>query len=199
MAASGSDDEGSPKEMSMKNRKTTGLFGACAGLLLPTVIFAQLPPAAQVLPQGFKVAEEVNLGATLMIKGTKPNENFPKPHADPGIAIEIVWMNNPAVDQILEMAAGQPEDPAGRIPGSATREEPCGNERYREGVRRCRKVITPWIGAGRGPDLVTWRIGWTGKGRQGGLVSVSVNNFFGPRETAFAWIDAIIPKISTAK
>jgi hypothetical protein len=172
---------------------------ACAVLLMSSVAFAQLPPAAQVLPQGFKADGEVNLGATLLIQGTKPNENFPKPHADQGIQLEITWMNNAAVDQILEMLADQPEDPAGRNPGSATREEPCGTERYRGGVRRCRKVITPWIGAGKGPDLVTWRIGWSGKGQKGGLVGVSINNFFGPRETAWAWIDAIIPKIANAK
>jgi hypothetical protein len=96
------------------------------------------------------------------------------------------------------MAAMQPEDPAGRIPGSATREEPCGKQRYREGVLSCRKVIIPWIGGGSGPDLVTWRIGWTGKGSDG-LVGIGVNNLYGSKETAMGWIDAIIPKITKTK
>ncbi len=99
---------------------------------------------------------------------------------------------------ILDNGGKQPEEPAGQIPGSATREEPCGNERYRGGVLICRKVIIPWIGAGSGPDLVTWRLGWTGKGG-GGLVGVSINNFHGSKETAMAWIDAIIPKIAKAQ
>ena len=141
---------------------------------------------------------DLDLGGTKLIKATKPNENFPKPHMDQGITLEITWQNNPAADMILEMAAKQPEEPAGRIPGSATREEPCGIERYRGGVLRCRKVIIPWIGAGSGPDLVTWRLGWTGKGG-GGLVGVSINNFHGSKETAMAWIDAIIPKIAKAQ
>jgi hypothetical protein len=183
----------------MRNRRTmTASLGAAALLLLSRVVSAQLPRAADVLPEGFKATEEVNLGATLVIKGTKPNVNFPKPHMDQGIQLEITWMSNPAVDQILEIAAAQPEDPAGRLPGSATREEPCGNERYRGGVLRCRKVIIPWIGAGKGSDLVTWRIGWTGKGEKG-LVGVNINNFYGAKEAAMAWIDAIIPKITKAK
>jgi hypothetical protein len=167
-------------------------------LLLSTATFAQLPPAVEVLPAGFKLTEEVNLGASIIIRGTKANENFPKPHMDQGIQIEITWMRNPAADQILEMVVKQPEDPAGRNPGSATREEPCGVERYRGGVLRCRKVITPWIGGGSGPDLVTWRLGWTGKGPDG-LVGVGVNNFVGSKETALAWIDAIIPKITKTR
>ena len=106
-------------------------------------------------------------------------------------------MNNPAADQILPMAASQPEEPGGQLPGSATREEPWGKKSYRGGILTCRKVITPWIGGGTGPDLATWRIGWTGKG-QNGLVGVSINNFCGPKETAMGWIDGIIPKITKA-
>ena len=167
-------------------------------MLLAAAAFAQLPPAKDVVPAGFTVTLDRDLGGTKVINATKSNENFPKPHLDQGITLEITWQNNPAADMILEMAAKQPEEPAGRTPGSATREEPCGIERYRGGVLRCRKVIIPWIGAGNGPDLVTWRLGWTGKGG-GGLVGVSINNFHGAKETAMAWIDAIIPKITKEK
>jgi hypothetical protein len=183
----------------MKNRRKMAVpLGSVALLLLSTVVLAQLPPPAELLPEGFKVTEDQNLGGSVIIRGTKPNENFPKPHMDQGIKLEIMWMNNPAADQILEMVAGQPEDPGGQLPGSATREEPCGQERYRQGVLKCRKVITPWIGGGSGPDLVTWSLGWTGKGANG-LVGVGVNNFYGSKETAMAWIDAIIPKITKTK
>jgi hypothetical protein len=173
---------------------------AVAALLLPSVVvLAQLPPAAEILPPGFKVTAERNLGGSVIVSGTKANESFPKPHADQGITLEITWMNNPAVDRILEMLAGQPEEPAGQSPGSATREEPCGQERYRGGVFKCRKVVIPWIGGGSGPDLVTWRIGWTGKGLKGGLVGVSVNNLYGSKAAALALIDTVIPKIAIAK
>ena len=161
--------------------------------------FPQLPPASEVVPPGFKVTMERDLGGSKIITATKSNDNLPKPHMDLGITLEVSWQNIPAADMVLEMAANQPEDPAGQIPGSATREEPCGNIRYRGGVLRCRKVITPWIGAGQGPDLETWRIGWTGKGPAGGLVGVSFNFFYGSKESLMAWIDAIIPKITKAE
>jgi hypothetical protein len=183
--------------MRMK-RQAGAVFAVSAFFLISMAAYAQLPPSGEVLPAGFKLMDERDLGGTLIITAVKPNENFPKPHMDQGVTLEISWQNSPMADMILEMAAKQPEDPAGQIPGSATREEPCGIERYRDGVLRCRKVITPWIGGGSGPDLVTWRIGWTGKGG-GGLVGIGVNNFYGSKETAIVWIDAIIPKITKAE
>ena len=170
-----------------------------AFFIISSVTYAQLPPSANVLPAGFKVVDERNFGgASMVISAQKPNENFPKPHMDQSIGLEITWTKNPMANKLLEMLAKQPEDPAGRNPGSATREEPCGRQRYRDGILSCRKVITPWIGGGKGKDLVTWRIGWTGKGTDG-LVSISINNFYGAKETAIGWIDSIIPKIKEGK
>jgi hypothetical protein len=169
---------------------------ASALLCLSATALAQLPPAAEVVPAGFQVTGERDLGGSKFIEATKPNENFPGGFLDQGIKLEITWMNNPAAEMIVQMLAQQPEQPAGRLAGSATREEPCGIQAYREGVLVCRKVIMPYIGSGTGvPDLVTWRIAWTGKGGNG-LVSVNINNFHGAKETATAWIDAIIPKIT---
>jgi hypothetical protein len=174
------------------------MIALIALLTVSMAAYAQLPPSATVLPAGFKVETERNLGGSMIITAKKPNENFPKPHMDQGITLEISWMKQPMADQVLDMLAKQPEDPAGRNPGSATREEPCGRQRYRDGVLSCRKVITPWIGGGSGPDLVTWRISWTGKG-SGGLVTVGVNNLYGSKETATGLIDAIKPKITNPK
>jgi hypothetical protein len=184
----------------MKPRSRAAGMTAVLGLFftISMAAFAQLPPAMEVLPPGFKLTGERNLGGSMFINAKKPNENFPKPHMDQGISLEITWMNQPMAAQVLEITAKQPEDPAGQNPGSATREEPCGRQRYREGVLSCRKVITPWIGGGSGPDLVTWRIGWAGKG-PAGLVGISINNFHGQKEVAMAWIDAIIPKITKGK
>jgi hypothetical protein len=185
----------------MRPRYLAG-FTALFGLLftISMAAFAQLPPAAEVLPAGFQLLGERNLGGSMFIDAKKPNENFPKPHMDQGIKLEIAWTNQPMAAMVLEMAAKQPEDPAGRSPGSATREEPCGRQRYREGVLSCRKVIIPWIGGGSGPDLVTWRIGWTGIGPTStGMVGININNFHGSKETAMGWIDTIIPKITKRK
>jgi hypothetical protein len=166
----------------------------CAFVLVATPATAQLPPSGNVLPAGFTVVGERNFGGSMIIDAKKPNEGFPKPHMDQGISLRISWMNQPMAQQVLVMLAQQPEDPAGQIPGSATREEPCGRQTYRDGVLSCRKVIIPWIGGGQGPDLVTWRISWSGK-CETGLVGVEVNNFYGSKETAMGWINAIIPKI----
>ncbi len=167
-------------------------------LTFPVAAFAQLPPASGVLPAEFKLVGERTLGATMFIEAKKPNQNFPKPHMDQGIELKISWSQNPMAAQILGMLAQQPEEPAGRSPGSATREEPCGKQRYRDGVLTCRKVIIPWIGAGSGPDLVTYRIGWAGKSPTG-LLGISINNFCGSKEMAIGWIDSIIPKITKSK
>lgn len=180
--------------MSIPKKMTLPLI-ASALLCLSAAALAQLPAAADVVPAGFQVTGERDLGGSKFIQATKSNENFPKPHMDQGITLEITWMNNPSAERIVQMLAQQPEKPAGQVPGSMTREEPCGIQAYRDGVLVCRKVITPWIGGGSGPELVTWRISWTGKG-QNGLVSVNINNFYGAKETATAWIDAIIPKIN---
>jgi hypothetical protein len=181
----------------MSNPKKTPLpLIASALLCVSAAAWAQLPPAAEVVPAGFQVTLERDLGGTKVIEATKPNENFPKGFLDQGITLQITWQNNPAAEMIVQMLAQQPEEPAGRNPGSATREEPCGIQAYRDGVLLCRKVIMPYIGSGTGvPDLVTWRISWTGKG-QNGLLGVNINNFHGGKEAAMALIDAIIPKIT---
>jgi hypothetical protein len=160
--------------------------------------YAQLPPAGKIVPAGFTAALERNLGASMIIGAKKDNENFPKPHADPGIELEVSWSKNPMPNRIIEMLAAQPEDKAAQNPGSVTREEPCGRQRYHNGVLTCRKVITPWVGGGAGSALMTWRISWAGT-TPTGLVGISVNRFYGTKETAMGWIDSIISKITKAK
>ncbi len=167
-------------------------------LLAGPGLFAQLPSAVSLLPAGFTLKGEQNLGGTLLIDAVKPNENFPKPHKDQGIELRIAWQRNPMANMILDMAAKTPEEPAAQLPGSLSREEPCGTRRHRDGVLTCRKVITPWAGSGKGPELMTWRLGWTGKG-QDGLVTITVNRFHGAKETAVAWIDNLIPKVTQGK
>lgn len=173
------------------------IFQVCTMLaLLSTAVYAQLPPAAEVVPAGFKLDEELDLGGSKIIRARRPNENFPKAFQDEGVQIEIMWQNSPAAEMILNMLAQQPEDPAEVSPATSIRTEPCGKERYRDGILTCKKVIMPYIGGGQGADpLVTWRVGWTGKGKDG-IVGVGVKFLFGSKETAMAWIDAIIPKIT---
>jgi len=164
----------------------------CIGATMATA--AQIPPAAQVLPAGFKVVSEMNQPSMIMFEGSKPNVNFPKNHMDQGIRLGASWMANPMAATSLDMIAKQPEEPGGQVVGSATREEPAGKSPYRGGVLTWRKVIIPWIGGGSAPDLVTWRGSWVGAG-SGGLLGVSISNFVGSKEEALSLITGVIDKI----
>ena len=180
--------------MSIPKRMTLPLI-ASALLCLSAAALAQLPPAAEVVPAGFTLTEERDLGGAKLIEATKPNENFPKGFLDHGIKLQISWQSNPAADMILNMIAQQPQAATEVSPGTMISTEPCGKESYRGGILLCQKVTMPYIGSGTADPLVTWRVGWTGKG-QDGLVSVGVDFLYGAKETAMAWIDAVIPKIT---
>ena len=177
----------------MKGRPAFSIVFTLVSLSIP--VFAQLPPAAEVVPAGFKLMLEKDLGGTKLIEATKPNENFPKGFLDHGIKLQISWQANPAADMILSMLAQQPETAAETSPGTSILTEPCGKTSYRGGILVCQKVTMPYIGSGNADPLVTWRVGWTGKG-QDGLVGVGVDFLYGAKEGAMAWIDAIIPKIA---
>lgn len=177
----------------------TAALAALGLALAPSGAAAQLPPAAELVPAGFKVEVDQNLGGSRIIKATKPNENYPKPHMDYGIELNIMAMPMPmGVEQMLEMALAGPEEPAARTPGSATRTEPCGKERYQGGVLICQKSITPWIGSGKAPDVMTWDVSWQGKGPNG-LVTAGITRFYGSREAAVGVLDAIIPRLKAGK
>ena len=104
----------------MKCERGGVLVLVCAALLLPAMVSAQLPPGAEVMPRRDSSwwASGTSAVPSRFIEGTKPNENFPKPHMDQGIKLEITWMNNPAADQILQMLdTAQPEDPERAVSG----------------------------------------------------------------------------------
>lgn len=181
--------------MAHRYSRTILIPAAAAALFLSTAAFAQLPPAADVVPAGFTVLGEQDLGGTKLIEATKPNDNFPKAFQDEGIKFRVVWQNSPMADMVLDMLAKQPEDPAAQSPGAAIWTAPCGKQAYRGGVLKCVKTTMPYIGSGKADPLVTWEVGWTGKGKDG-IVGVSVSFLYGGKEAAMAWIDAAIPKIT---
>jgi hypothetical protein len=173
-------------------------LGAAAACAAESLTAGKLPPAAQVLPAGFTVVTERDLGGSIIIEGTRANADVPKPHADLGITASCSWSASPMGGRILEMLAQQPEEPAGKIVGSVTREEPAGKLKYKDGVLTWRKVITPWVGSGSGPELVCYRGGWV-TFHSGGLLSVGVNNFAGTKEGALALIDEMIQRVVRAQ
>lgn len=176
-------------------KKSQVLLFAAGIFALAATVHAQLPPAAEIVPAGFQLLGEQDLGGTKLIEATKPNENFPKAFQDQGIKFQVTWQNNPMADMVLDMLAKQPEDPAAQSPGAAIWTAPCGKQVYRDGVLRCVKTTMPYIGSGKADPLVTWEVGWTGKSK-GGIVGISVSFLYGSKEAAMALIDAAIPKIT---
>ncbi len=172
--------------------------GLAVCLALPAASLAQLPAAAALVPAGFKVETERAIGPTTIIEATKPNDNFPKPHQDNGIRLSISSNGMPGSARTVDILASQPEDPARQLPGSVSREEPCGKKRYRGGVLTCRKVITPWVGAGSGPDLVVLNLSWVGA-TPASRMAVSVSGFCGTNEAAVALLDSVISKLIPAE
>lgn len=171
--------------------------------LLAVIVFgapaanAQVPAAASVMPAGFKIVSDQKMGEAIIAEGRKPNDACPKPHSDPEIHIGYSWRPNPAAEQTVAMLARVPEEPAGTSMG-VTRSEPAGKLAYRGGVLIWRKYITPWVGAGRAPDLVLIDGSWVGVAATG-LLGVSVNSFCGTKEAALGWIDGILDKASVKK
>jgi hypothetical protein len=165
-----------------------------AALLIVTPALAQLPPAATLLPTGFQLELERNLGGTFIIEAKKPNESFPKGHMDQGIKLGVTLSQMPMSQQMLDMLAGQPEEPARQNPGSVTRSEPCGKQRHNNGILICRKSITPHLGEGSAPDLVTLDVSWVGKSIKGGMLTVGVSRFVGSKESAVGLIDSVVQK-----
>jgi len=167
-----------------------------AALLIVTPALAQLPPAATLLPTGFQLEFERDLGGTFVIEAKKPNESFPKGHMDQGIKLQVTLNQMPLSQQMLDMMADQPEEPAAQNPGSVTRSEPCGKQRHNNGILICSKSITPYLGAGSAPDLVTLKVGWIGKSAKGGMLTVEVSGFVGSKEAALALVNSVVQKVT---
>ena len=153
---------------------------------------AQVPPAASVVPPGFKIVTDQKIGPAIIAEARKANDACPKQHLDPEIRAGYSWQPNPAAQQTVAIIAQQPEEPAGRSMGM-TRTEPAGKLPHRGGVLTWTKTVTPWIGSGSAPDLVTIDGAWVGAAA-GGLLGVSVGGFCGTKEAALAWLDSMLDK-----
>lgn len=155
---------------------------------------AQIPPASQFLPEGFQVVTEINRANLVHIEAKKSNSNFPKPHMDRGIVLAINWNPNPGATRILEMVASQPQDSSTEIVGVA-RDEPVGKLQHKSGVLEWRKIITPWVGSGDAPDLVTLNGSWIGVFSDG-LLGISISNFTGSKEQALIMMDSVLEHVT---
>jgi hypothetical protein len=156
-----------------------------------TAASAQVPPAAAVIPPGFKIEVDKQYGEAMMAEAVKPNTACPKAHTDPQIHIGYSWQPNPAAEQTVQIIAQQPEDPPSQ---TFPKTEPAGKGSHRGGVLIWQKTTMPWIGSGKAPDLVTIGGAWVGS-FGGGLLGVSVNRLCGSKEEALAWLDGMLDKV----
>ncbi|MEN6559440.1 MAG: hypothetical protein ABFD52_01535 [Acidobacteriota bacterium] len=191
---------------------------AALGAVLPaaSAAYAQLPPAAELLPAGFKVVQDLKNGPMTVIVAQKANEGLPQPWAHVNIELKYSvtkWVPDEdataedieGMKELFEETMAQyldaPQEADKRQPGSPMRYELCGKERYQKGVLTCQRYIeryTGGIGNEKVPDLVTYDLNWMGKS-DAGSVAISIFHYGGARETALGWIDAIISRISAKK
>lgn len=168
-------------------------------LLFSIALFAKLPPAIKLLPSGFKLITEKDIsGTSTFITAKKANQNAPKFLYEPSITLEISWVLQPMVDQVIQMLAAQPEAPAGNGPSPFIKEEPCGKRKAHDGVLTCRKIITSPESTKEGAPATTWCITWTGKG-SGGMVTVKISNYYGTQKNAISLVESLVPKVSKGK
>lgn len=71
----------------------------------------------------------------MFINAKKLNENFPKPHMDQGINLDISWTLQPMIEMIMGMLEKQPEDPMSDGPGPGMKNEPCGKQPFQLSVQ----------------------------------------------------------------
>lgn len=201
----------------MKIRSTLMALAAFgATLLASSAAYAQLPPAADLLPPGFNVVQQSNIGPMTVVAAQKPNEGLPQAWAHVKIELKYsVTKWAPDEDATAEDIEGMkelfeetmaqyldaPQEADKRQPGSPMRYELCGKERYRNGVLTCQRYIeryTGGVGNEKVPDLVTYDLNWMGKS-EAGSVAISIFHYSGTKETALGWIDAIVSRISAKK
>lgn len=188
---------------------------AALGALLPSAaaVYAQRPPAADLLPAGFKVVQESTIGPMTLMTARKANEGLPQPWAHVSIELKYSvtkWVPDEdataediegmkeVFDETMAQYLEAPQEPDKRQPDSPMRYELCGKERYHGGVLTCQRYIERYmggIGNEKIPDLVTYDLNWMGKS-EAGSVGISILHFSGAKETALGWIDAIISRMS---
>ena len=187
-----------------------------AVLLAASAAYAQLPPAADLLPPGFHVVQQSTIGPMTMVVTQKANEGVHQAWAHVKIELKYsvtTWAPDAeataedieGMKEVFEETMAQyleaPQEADKRQPGSRMRYELCGKERYRKGVLTCERYIeryTGGIGNEKVPDLVTYNLNWMGPS-EAGSVAVSISHFSGAKETALGWIDSIVSRISAKK
>ncbi len=156
-------------------------------------------------PSGFKVTTKGSMeqmrakGVGDGVEAEKPNANWPNNCVlDPKLQLHYGWLLSPGTDQLIEMMARVPEEPASVSMG--TRDEPAGKRRYHGGVLTWRKSTSLVIGttdAGcKLKELVTYDGAWVGY-LAGKILGVRVWRVYGGKAAGQALIDEYLEKVKS--
>ena len=162
---------------------------AALGLAASAAVAQPSPPVKQ-LPPGFTVVPSPSQPwqPPVLMAAVKPNATKPSIAIDADIHISFAWQPSPGVDRIIEIMAASPEDPAS---GDLIKDEPAGKSRLKGGVLTVRKHTVVAVGSS-GPPWVTYSGIWVAA-VDGGMLSISVTNYAGPKADIQPWIEALIP------
>jgi len=167
-----------------------GLIALAAFGLAASAALAQPAPPVKQLPPGFTVVPSPSQPwlPPVMMAAVKPNTTKPVIAVDADVHISFTWQPSPGFARVVEMMAAAPEDPAS---GDLIKDEPAGKSRLKGGVLTVRKHTVVAVGSS-GPPWVTYSGIWVAA-VDGGMLTISVSNYAGPKADIQPWIDALIP------
>jgi hypothetical protein len=173
----------------MTTRNSVGLTVAVMLGLSASLAVAQPSAPVKQLPPGFTVTSNTADGTSVVLMATKPNAIKPAIAIDADVHLGFSWQPSPGFEQIIEIIANSPQDPASDMGG--TKSEPAGRSRFRGGVLTFEKQIVLQIGTNAEP-WVTYSGVWM-TAIDGGALTIGVTNYAGPKEHIQPWIEAMIP------
>jgi hypothetical protein len=178
------------EENRVARRVPVGLKVLAALGLAASAAVAQPSPPVKQLPPGFTVVPSPSQPwlPPVMMAAVKPNTTKPVIAVAADVHISFTWQPSPGAARVVEMIAAAPEDPES---GDLTKIEPAGKSRFSGSVLTFRKHTVVAVGT-NGPPRVTYSGIWVAA-VDGGMLTISVSNYAGPKADIRPWIDALIP------
>jgi hypothetical protein len=150
--------------------------------------FVPVPPAS---PELIRALEAVG---TYHFEAKREQPTYPwGPVSD--ISLECGWTVNPVAEFYVQALRDAPEEQPDTVMRGVAWTEPAGKMNHRDGVLVFTRKTAVHVGIGSEPDLITYNGHWVGA-VSGGLMSISVSNVFGSRDTVQAIIMEVIDRVT---
>jgi hypothetical protein len=150
--------------------------------------FVPVPPES---PELMRALEAVG---TYLFKAKREQPNHPGgPVRD--ISLECGWTVNPVAEFYVHLLSDAPEEQPDTVMRGMAWTEPAGKMNHRDGVLTFTRNTAVQVGIGSEPDLITYNGHWLGA-VSGGLMSISVSNVFGSKDTVQAIIVEVIDRVT---